>query len=638
MIYKQGIMLEYDDYSSEEKKAATSAILKQNGKAFLFEIAWEVCQQVGGIYTVIRSKVPAMIDIWQKQYCLIGPYDPAVTPQEFEEKAPSRLLAPVIAAMQKDGYDVHYGHWLITGRPQVVMFNPQSAMPNLEKIKYFLWERSHISFTIADELMDKTLAFAFLVEQFFIKLSAELGDRYTLVAHFHEWLAAAAMENMQRAKLPVRTLFTTHATMLGRYLSIADAYAYTRLSSLDWQTEAKRYNILPQVYLERSAAHAADVFTTVSEVTARECQYLLGRTPDFILPNGLNIQRFVALHEFQNLHRTYKEKIHDFVMGHFFPSYTFDLDKTIYFFTSGRYEYRNKGFDLAIEALARLNHKLKQTQSKYTVVFFIISRQPCHSINPQVMHNRGVMEELRKCCEAITDQIDERLFRAVAAGPYPDLNKLVDEYWKLRLRRTMLVWKSKELPPIVTHNLVDDKNNEVLNYLRLCNLINLPEDPVKVVYHPDFIQPSNPLFGIDYDQFVRGCHLGIFPSRYEPWGYTPLECIALGVPTVTSDLSGFGSYVLKNIPLPEQKGMYVLSMRQASFHEQANQLTELLYEFLQMDRRDRIAQRNRVESSAEHFDWSNLIKHYVAAYEDVLAELPKPAGNHKKNHSRPNAT
>jgi glycogen(starch) synthase len=607
-----------------EKKTDIS-LSKQVNKALLFEIAWEVCQQVGGIYTVIRSKVPSMIEIWDKQYCLIGPYDPAITPQEFEEDTPSPLFAPVIQSMQNAGYDIRYGHWLITGRPQVIVLNPQTILPTIGNIKYFLWKQSGISFDASDELMDKTLAFGFLIEQLFQRLSVELSSRYAIIAHFHEWLAASAIRNLKSAKLPIGMIFTTHATLLGRYLSIADAYTYARLSSIDWQTEAQRFNIQPQVYLERIAAQDSHVFTTVSEVTARECEYLLGKKPDFILPNGLNIQRFVALHEFQNLHRTYKEKIHDFVMGHFFPSYTFDLDKTLYFFTSGRYEYKNKGFDLAIEALARLNYKMKQARINRTIIFFIISRQPFHSINPQILHSRGVMEELRKCCGAITDEVGERLFRSVAAGPYPDLNNLVDDYWKLRMRRTMLVWKNKNLPSIVTHNLVDDNNNEVLSYLRLCDLINKPDDPVKIVYHPDFIVSSNPLFGIDYDQFVRGCHLGIFPSRYEPWGYTPLECLALGVPTITSDLSGFGSYVQKNVSLPQQKGMTVLNMRQTSFNEQANQLTEMLYQFLLLDRRERIAQRNNVESSSEHFDWTNLIKHYVAAYEKVLAGPPLAA-------------
>jgi glycogen(starch) synthase len=163
---------------------------------------------------------------------------------------------------------------------------------------------------------------------------------------------------------------------------------------------------------------------------------LLGRNPDLILPNGINIHRFVALHEFQNLHKEYKDKIHQFVMGHFFHNYSFDLDKTLYFFTSGRFEYRNKGFDVTIEALARLNHKMHCEGIDQTIVMFFITKQPCHSINSQALQSRAMLEEIRSACSAIEKQIGEKLFYAAASSPdlqLPDLNSFVDEYWKLRL-------------------------------------------------------------------------------------------------------------------------------------------------------------------------------------------------------------
>src|SRR5678815_4936486 len=152
--------------------------------------------------------------------------------------------------------------------------------------------------------------------------------------------------------------------------------------------EASRFNIYPRFAIERAAAHASTVFTTVSEVTSFEAEKLLGRTPDAILPNGLNIQRFAAPHEFQALHSRFKERINEFVMGHFFPSYTFDLDRTIYLFTSGRYEYRNKGMDMFIEALWRLNQRLKGTEHPPTIVAFIITRAATKHINVEVLRNQ----------------------------------------------------------------------------------------------------------------------------------------------------------------------------------------------------------------------------------------------------------
>ncbi len=157
-----------------------------------------------------------------------------------------------------------------------------------------------------------------------------------------------------------------------------------------------------------------------------------------------------------------------------------------------------------------------------------------------------------------------------------------------------------------------------MNQLRVSRLWNLPYDPVKVVYHPDFVTAANPLLGLDYDQFVRGCHLGIFPSYYEPWGYTPLESIALGVPAITSDLSGFGSYLVQLLPDHEEKGLYVLRRRHTGFDEAANELTDQMFRFTQMNRRERIALRNGVESFSEHFDWHNLAKRYHEAHELAL--------------------
>ena len=369
--------------------------------------------------------------------------------------------------------------------------------------------------------------------------------------------------------------------------------------------------------LERAAAHGAHVFTTVSELTVRECIYLLDRFPDAVLPNGLNIERFVALHEFQVLHQQYKAKIHEFVMAHFFQSYSFDLDHTLYLFTSGRYEYHNKGFDLTLEALARLNYRLQQSGLEGQVVMFFITKKPFTSINPLVLQSRAILDEVRETCQAIEEQVGERLFYAAAASTdhrLPDLSSMVDDYWRLRYRRTLQSWKTKALPSIITHDLVDDQHDDILNFMRRANLLNYQHDRVKMVYHPDFVSPTSPLFGMEYGQFVRGCHLGIFPSYYEPWGYTPLECVARGVPAITSDLSGFGDYVMQNVPHHEEKGIYVVHRQERSFEQAAEELTDMLWNFVLQNRRERIMQRNQVESSSELFDWKNLRVYYDRAY------------------------
>lgn len=581
----------------------------------LLEIAWETCNQLGGIYTVLRSKVPAMVQRWGNHYCLIGPYNPATAQVEFEPRPLIGSLGQATKQLRDMGIGAHYGRWLVTGRPRVVLLNYLDVFSRLDQIKYRLWDEHGIAVPAADELVNNTIAFGEVCRLLLMMLAQLVVPRQALIAHFHEWMAAVAVPMLRRENWAGTIVFTTHATMLGRYLAMHDPSFYDRLPHYDAQSESRRFNVEPQFLFERAAAHGAHVFTTVSDVTAAECEPLLGRAPDLLLPNGLNIERFAAIHEFQNMHRIYKEKIHEFVVGHFFPSYSFDLDKTLYFFTSGRYEYKNKGMDLTIEALARLNHRMQAAGSSVTVVAFIVTRAAVKSISVEALQTRAMLQEFGTIADGIKNQIGDRLLHEAATARIPDLNTLVDEYWLLRLRRTIHAWKRVAPPSIVTHDLVHDANDDVLNRLRGAHLCNQKHNPVKVIYHPDFINSTNPLFALEYDQFVRGCHLGVFPSYYEPWGYTPLEAIACGVPAVTSDLSGFGSYVIQLLPNYEQQGLYVLRRRHRSFEEAAHDLSEYMYGFTHMTRRERMVMRHNVENFSVHFDWHNLSKRYHEAHE-----------------------
>jgi len=586
----------------------------------LFEIAWEVCNQVGGIYTVIRSKVPSVIKKWGKEnYFLIGPY--------FEEQANAHFdpatdfsspIGKAVLKMQERGFDVRYGQWIVSGRPNVILFNPFSVYDKLGEIKHFVWQDYHISLPGQDELLDQVAAFGFQVKEFFNYLCNSQFCTSKTIAHFHEWMAGLPIPGIRKEKLDIKIVFTTHATLLGRYLAMNDPKFYDHISFYNWEAEATKFNVKSIAEIERASAHGAHVFTTVSEVTALECTHLLGRTPDFILPNGLNIERFEASHQVQNQHFHIKEKIHDFVMGHFFQSYSFDLDKTIYFFTSGRYEYRNKGYDLTLEALARLNWKMQSNNIDMTVVSFFITKRPFYTFNPDVLQSKAQIEDVHRVCEEIKEQVGRRLYTQItsADGPYefPDLREMVDDYLRLKLRRNVQSWKTHQLPKVITHTLKDDGKDEILNFLRTANLVNNRHDKVKVVYHPDFISTANPLFKMDYNQFVRGCHLGIFPSMYEPWGYTPLECLASGLPSVTSDMAGFGDYVVNNIPNHEEKGLYIVKRRGRDFYEAAEDLANTLFRFVKLTRRERIALRYKCEESSLDFDWSKLGKYYDEAY------------------------
>lgn len=603
------------------------ALARSTGGPHLFEVSWETCNQVGGIYQVIRSKAPLMTQRWGEHYCLVGPYEKGKATLEFEPARAVGWLGRAIEELDKQGHKVHYGRWLVPGRPRVVLLEYGLSNDRLAQVKYQLWADHGIESPGNDWLIDQVVAFTEAVRRFFEAVCEQRGPSMagggggSLIAHFHEWLGGLAIPMIRRMRLPIATVFTTHATLLGRYIASSRQDFYDQLPWMDHEQESRRYNVVTQHKIERACAHGAHVFTTVSTVTAEECSGLLGRPVDVVVPNGLTIGMYNAGHDQQRLHADWKEQIHRFTMGHFFPSYSFDLDRTLYVFTSGRYEPKNKGFDICLEAMARLNAEMKAASLGKTIVFFIISRRATKSINPLAMEKRGVLNELAEVCHKITQGVGERLFTRAAAGGRLHLDDLVDEYWMLRYRRAQHALKQHCLPMVVTHILEDDQNDPVLNHIRLLGLHNREDDPVKVVYHPDFISPTNRLWGMEYDQFVRGCHLGLFPSQYEPWGYTPLESIAMGVPAVTSDLAGFGRYVQENMHDHDKWGVTVLRRRGRSFHDSAADLARFLLDFCRLERRERISLRNEVDKRSWDFDWSRLGKAYHTAHDLALARL-----------------
>ena len=583
----------------------------------LFECAWEVCWQLGGIYTVLKTKAPAMLQRWGDRYCLIGPYNPQTAAFEFDEQKPTGLFRDAIDGLAQSGIPAKFGRWLIPGRPQVILIDYRARYGALDADKFTLWQDHQIATPPNDGEVNEVVAFGFAAAEFFSRLTRAAGNR-PILAHFHEWMAGVAIPRIAHLQLPIATVFTTHATLLGRYLAGDSPNFYEHLPFINADEQAAKYQIYPKFAIERAATRSCTVFTTVSEVTDSEATQLLGRKADALLPNGLNTQRFAALHEFQNLHQVYKERIHEFVMGHFFPSYTFDLDRTVYFFTSGRYEYRNKGFDLFIEAMYQLNQRLKRMPDRPTVVAFIVTRAFTKHINVNTLQRQSMFEDLKNTCGTLERAMGGRMFRAAAQGRLPRMQDLLNDEELLRLRQSIQAWRTGPQPAIVTHDLADDANDPILRHYRHRGLFNSADDPVKVVFHPEFVTATSPLFNLDYNQFVRGCHMGVFPSYYEPWGYTPMESIALGVPAVTTDLSGFGAYVEHHVPNAAHQGICVLNRRTKSFDETTANLVDYLYSFCQMNRRQRIEMRNRVERLSELFDWSALVVHYHEAHNMAL--------------------
>lgn len=586
---------------------------------WVFEVSHEAANKVGGIYQVIRSKCGASVEELGDQYVLLGPYKDAsvrteVELGEFPEDSP---LTSTVNKLRSMGWRVHTGRWLVDGNPQIILFDLGSASYNLDNYKKELYDACKIGIPVHDTECNDAVLFGFMVAKFveeFRNESLEFADsKPRIAAHFHEWLAGVGLIMLRVQNIDVATIFTTHATLLGRFLCAGAVDFYNNLDKFNIDEEAGRRGIYHRYCMERCAVHLTHTFTTVSEITGVEAENLLKRKPDIITPNGLNVKKFSAIHEFQNLHALSKEKINDFIRGHFYGHMNFDLDKTLYFFIAGRYEFGNKGADLYIEALARLNHYMKACGTDKTVIAFIIFPAKTNNFNIESLRGQAITKSLRDTIHDIQAKIGKRMYDICLEGRLPEPSEMLLKEETVRLKRCIYAAQRKTLPPITTHNVQDDALDPVLAALRRCHLFNDPQDRVKVIFHPEFLSATNPLFGMDYEEFVRGCHLGVFPSYYEPWGYTPAECTVMGIPSITTNLSGFGCFMAEHIADPMSYGIYIVDRRYIGLEESVRQLAQFLYEFVQLNRRQRIIQRNRTERLSELLDWRILGTYYCQA-------------------------
>ncbi|KAL1959943.1 hypothetical protein VTO42DRAFT_611 [Malbranchea cinnamomea] len=274
-----------------------------------------------------------------------------------------------------------------------------------------------------------------------------------------------------------------------------------------------------------------------------------------------------------------------------------------------------------IESLARLNHRLKITGSTVTVVAFIIMPAQTSSLTVESLKGQAVVKSLRDTVDMVEKEIGKRLFERCLkwkeGDPMPDEKDLMSNEDRVLLRRRLFAMKRHNLPPIVTHNMVNE-DDPVLNQLRRVQLFNYSSDRVKVIFHPEFLNSSNPVLPLDYDDFVRGTNLGVFPSYYEPWGYTPAECTVMGIPSITTNLSGFGCYMEELIENSADYGIYIVDRRMQGVDDSVNQLTDFMFEFCNKSRRQRINQRNRTERLSDLLDWKRMGMEYVKARQLAL--------------------
>ncbi|XP_062928454.1 glycogen [starch] synthase, liver isoform X2 [Mobula hypostoma] len=515
--------------------------------------------------------------------------------------------------MRYQGFRVCFGRWLIEGNPYVLLFDIGSATWNLDRWKGEFWDACNIGIPHYDGESNDAIIFGFLTALFLKELAEQFHDKPNIIAHFHEWQAGVGLILSRIRKYPIATIFTTHATLLGRYLCAGNTDFYNQLDKFDVDKEAGERQIYHRYCIERATAHCAHVFTTVSAITAIEAENMIKKKPDVITPNGLNIKKFSAMHEFQNLHALYKSRIQEFIRGHFYGHLDFNLEKTLFFFIAGRYEFTNKGADLFMEALSRLNFLLRVQKCDLTVVVFFIMPAKTLNFNIETLKGQAVRKQLWDTAHLIKEKFGKRLYEALLKGETPDMTKFLDRDDMTIMKRAIYAMQRHTLPPVTTHNMLDDDKDPILNTIRRIGLFNNRADRVKIVFHPEFLSSTSPLLPMDYEEFVRGCHLGVFPSYYEPWGYTPAECTVMGIPSVTTNLSGFGCFMQEHVADPTAYGIYIVDRRFRSLEDSCNQLTQFMFGFCKQSRRQRIIQRNRTERLSELLDWRYLTRYYVHA-------------------------
>lgn len=585
------------------------------------EISWEVCNKVGGIYTVVSSKAQRMVEHYKEKYFAIGPYFPAKALGNFEEKVPPDPCKIVFEMLKGEGIECHYGTWLIKGNPNAILIDFSNFAKNKDGIKKFLWDTYKVDSLGTDYYdFDEPVVWAWAAGRLVEKLAAACEG--SCVAHCHEWLAGGALLYLKSNNVRVATVFTTHATMLGRTLA-SEGTLYDILDTVDADEEAAKrgQGLKAKHLLEKASVQNTDIFTTVSEITGMEAEKLLGRKPDVLLPNGLDMSRFPTFEESSVKHKLMKSKIFDFLISYFFPYYSWDLDNTLVFFLAGRYEFHDKGIDIFIRALGKLNDRLKAEKSDKTVVAFFWVPGDIKAIKPTLLESKTYYKDLKESIGDNLDEIEHNMLHALIANLPLTQEQLFNEDLRDDVKRKLLRFKRKGKPPIATHDLYNENSDLITQTLLQMGLDNDSDDRVKAVYYPIYLSGADNLLDLTYYEAMQGSHLGVFPSYYEPWGYTPLEAGALSVPSVTTDLAGFGRFIcMECVPGPNP-GIWVLKRWKKTDDDVAEQLAETMHYYATLPKGDRIDNKIAAREIAVMADWKSFIERYIEAQNKAVERL-----------------
>ncbi len=597
---------------------------------YLFEASWEVCNKVGGIYTVVASKA-ALINEAYPNYFLVGPYVEENARQDLIEEPPHPELFKVFEELYKEGIVCHYGTWQIKGNPKAILLDFRGFSGNKNGLKKWYWDTYKIDSLRAgwdfEEPMLWSTAVGKLIEKF-CQFNSPNGEK-KVVAHLHEWMAGFALLYLKPQKVKCGCVFTTHATMLGRSIAGAGGDLYNYLEQIDPIKAAYDYGIEAKHLTEVACALNADVFTTVSEITSIEAEKLLGRKAEVLVLNGLDMEKFPTYEECAIMHRENRETIREFVSYYFFPHYHFDIAQTLLFFIVGRYEYRNKGLDIFIKSLAKLNERLKETNSEKTVIAFFWIPRDVHGAKTELSLNKAnyiqIKDFVRKNTGVFQRKIIDNIMKCspLCFNDEKTFYKggLFDDEFLKESKIMRINFQKKGNPLIVTHNLPFEESDAIVRGCLNTGLDNKEDDKVKIIFYPVYLTGIDGLIDLPYYQAITGCHLGLFPSYYEPWGYTPLESAALGVPSLTTDLGGFGRF-LQDKANPD-RGIFVLKRFKVSEEETVNHFTDILFNYTLLHEKGRVQQKIAAKELAALSDWNELVKNYYEAHNLAVQKVWK---------------
>ncbi len=572
------------------------------------EVSFEVANKVGGIYQVLKSKAGKMKDYYGETYYTIGFYDEESASSEFAPRElPEKFSS--IKDLEDKGIEVHYGVWRVPGQPKCFLVDSSGMEKGVDEIKEELYEEHGVDSIEAGNDFDDPVKWSYAVGELIEILEQELEGE--TVVQLHEWLSGPAMMNISSP-----AVFTTHATVLGRTLSSADydlkeAIEQGRVDG----SLAEKHGVKSKHQTEKMAASEAEVFTTVSETTGEEAEAVLGVEPDKILSNGFNVGEFPSLEELSYQHKKKKEEMKEFLRAYFKPYYDVDLENDPrVLFISGRYEFRNKGVDIFIDALSELN----ESDGEDFFVFFFIPTDVKRA-KPEVLENMSLYQELEDYVDSIIPELRSGLINALTSekDPGEDVKELIDgstDGEADSLRRNFHKMKERsQNPPNCAFDL-NYPEDQILDRMHEKGLRNREEDRVKVVFYPTYLSMGDRLLSMGYNDAIVACSAGIFPSSYEPWGYTPVETAANGALSITTDMAGFGKFLLDNTEDEDRKGIRVLERENVSDGESVSQLADMLEDIVSYSKTEITERKHNARKLAQLTSWERLGENYREAH------------------------